>query len=234
MTKRFIIFSLARSGTSWLVTSLRSHPDILCHGEALYPRHIPRQLFGSARDLLTAEMCEQDPVSYAYKLFEHSDGAAAVGFKVFPVHSPSAHRALLEDETISKIVLTRENTLATWSSLLVARLTGRWNTRNKGIQQEVKAGFDAEAFETFCKRGPRFYDKIDRLLAGPRLDITYAKDVMEQRSEPILEFLGVSAEHELSCIKQKMLGRSIVDRFEEPDMVRAYLDKIGKPEWAYE
>lgn len=231
---RFIIFSMARSGTSWLTTSLRSHPEILCHGEALLPRHVPNHLFGTAKERLTAEMCEANPVGFLQELFSLNDGNPIVGCKVFPGHSKPAHNLLMEDESISKIVLRRENALASWSSLLIARATGRWNTSKQKVSQDVKAFFVTEDFEKFVQRGNVFFEKADRFIEGPRLDINYSDDVLDQRMQPILEFLGASTDFTTESNKKKMLSRSIIERYENPETVLTYLEQIGRPDWAYE
>ncbi|MBU2980655.1 hypothetical protein KO498_02400 [Lentibacter algarum] len=233
---RFIIFSMARSGTSWLTTALRSHPDILCHGEALLPRHFDRHIFGSAKAVLSAEMCERDPVAFLQALYSHNDGHAAVGCKVFPGHSKTAQAALLADQSIAKIVLKRENALAAWSSLLTARKTGRWNAnvKEKGADISSPVMFEPAKFEAYLKRRARFFRKIDRRLQGPRLNLTYATDIMQQRARPVLEFLGVPAEVTLSSDKRKMLGRSITERFENTEELAAYLKETGRAGWAYE
>jgi hypothetical protein len=133
---RFVIFSVARSGTSFLTTSLRSHPEILCHGEALLPRHFHRHVRGSARAILSPEEIEARPLAALHRLFACNDGHRVVGCKIFRGHSKSAQGDILRDPEIAKIVLQRENCLASYSSLQLAKSTGKWNAQRKQVIRE--------------------------------------------------------------------------------------------------
>lgn len=233
-TTRFVIFSVARSGTSFLTTSLRSHPQILCHGEALLPRHIPKHIHGSAREVLTEEICETDPERVVRTLWDMTDGHPIVGFKVFAGHTPRLHVPLLEDESIHKIVLRRDNALASWSSQQIARETGRWNARKEGASIGATTTFLRRDFERYLNRRDKFFAKVDKRCAGPRLDLTYAGDIMTQSMAPVIAFLGADETVETSTTKAKQLGRNVLDRFDNPDEVRTFLDETGRADWAYE
>ncbi|SLN68907.1 hypothetical protein [Roseisalinus antarcticus] len=234
MTTRFVLFSTARSGSSWLVTALRSHPEILCHGEALAPGLVPRHLQGAARAVLTPEMCKADPLGFARRLLAMDEGHGAVGFKVFATQGPAAHAALLSDESLHKIVLRRENALAAWSSLLIARQTGRWNTRKAGIGAGTRTRFVRAEFDHYRTRRDAYFDRIDRQLRGPRLDLTYTGDIVTKNAAPVLDFLGVDRAFDTSTAMARILGPSILDRFENAADAAACLDEIGRPDWARE
>lgn len=233
-TTRFVIFSVARSGTSFLTTSLRSHPQILCHGEALLPRHIPRHIHGSAREVLTEEMCERDPAGLVRTLWEMNDDHPIVGFKVFAGHTPPLHIPLLQDEGIHKIVLKRDNALASWSSQQIARETGRWNARKEGSSIGATTTFLRREFDRYLNRRDKYFAKVDKQCRGPRLDLSYAREIMDQDVSGVLEFLGADAAVETSSNKAKQLGRNVLDRFDNPDEVRAYLEETGRMDWAEE
>lgn len=232
---KFVVFSVARSGTSFLTTSLRSHPDILCHGEALLPRHIPKHLHGSARSRFTAADCENDPLGFFHELLKIDDGHIAVGCKVFRGHSPTVHNAILEDASIRKILLDRENRLASYSSGLIARETGRWSSRrSEGIEKLHRVSFDKSDFERYRNRVDGFFRKVARKQQGPSIRITYEENVLGESLAPIFHLLDVQEDVKTESPKKKQLGRSIWDRFSNPEDVLEYLNDIGKPLWAEE
>lgn len=230
---RFVIFSVARSGTSFLTTSLRSHPEILCHGEALLPRHFHKHVHGSARSALSKEEVENDPLNFLYKLFELSDGCRAVGCKVFRGHSTDIHFDILKDPGIRKIVLHRENHLASYASLLMARKTGKWNSKRPSVSQD-KVTFVADEFSKYSSRIRGFFNKIERESVGPTLFISYKDTIMKNDVQKVLDFLEVSREFETASRLVKMHGSEIIDRFENREEVLSCLREIGHEEWVYE
>lgn len=231
---KFIVFATARSGSSFLTTSLRSHPDILCHGEVMHPRLFARHVRGSVGDMLEPEQINSDPVAFANTILSVSDNNKAVGFKIFPTHAPQSHDELLGDETIRKIILKRHNLLAAFSSLRLARATGRWNAKKEGVAPKATVPFIHDEFETYRQRVESYYRKIDDLCAGPRIDLSYEDHILAQDVSSALDFLDVDRSVEVSSPKKKLYGRGIAERFDNRSEVLDHLKAIGRSEWAYE
>lgn len=232
---KFIVFSLARSGTSFLTTSLRSHNDILCHGEALLPRHFEKHVFGPARTALSQKMVEDDPVGFVENLWTHSDGHQAIGFKVFRGHSPDAHPTLLADNSITKIVLQRENCLASFSSGQIARVSGKWGSkRPTDTERKETVPFHSDQFDKYRQRTEAYYHNILTTAQGPLIRITYRDNILNQNLAPVVGFLGLDNSIEMTSTKAKQLTHKITERFDEPDAVLAHLKKIGRLDWAEE
>ncbi len=179
-------------------------------------------------------MVESDPIGFVRQLFHYRDGHAAVGFKVFQGHSPEAHETLLKDEAIHKIILKRENHLASFSSRLIAKETGQWSTSNPNARKEAKAHFEAKPFENFCRRADEYFDFVSENSRGPRLDITYEDHIMARKLDEVIEFLGADTSVEIHSDKVKQLSREVVDRFDNPEEVRDHLAKTNHENWARE
>lgn len=231
---RFIILAIARSGSSFLTTSLRSHPQVLCHGEVLLPRLFSKHVHGSARRILSAKECRKAPHDFVERLFELDDGCKAVGFKIFRAHNEEVRDSLLQNPDVRKIILRRNNILASYSSLELARKTGQWGTRRTGGIKPGQIFFDSKQFETYRKRTEGYYRKINHICSGPRMQITYEWNILSQNIRPVLDFLEVDPDVETRSRRRKMHGHLMLDRFLNPEAVVEHLDEIDHPEWITE
>ena len=231
---KFVLFSVPRSGTSYLITLLRSHEDVLCHGEALLPRHFDNHIKGSAQIVLSQEECENDPITFANRLFKIHDSHKVVGYKVFEGHSPSAHPSLAENADIKKIILQRDNALASYSSRLVAAKSGVWNSSKKMDLDDVKVTFKEDAFENYLNTIDAYFARIREMCKGDVLELRYAENILQQNTDPVFDFLGLENFESATSGLKKQLSADVLDRFENTADVQRFLDKIGHPEWATE
>lgn len=190
---------------------------------------------GAARAALSREMVAADPVAFLKRLWTLNEGRRAVGLKVFRAHSPRAHPYLLRDSGIRKVVLERENALASFSSFLVAEATGRWSSRGGGAPRgDLRIDFDPARFDRYVAERDRYFGRVTERAQGPLIRITYRDNIAGNRIRPLIRFLGLDEAAPLAARKKKQLTAAIADRFKQPEAVLRHLDKIGKPEWAEE
>ena len=123
---RFIILSESRSGSGLLVSMLRTHPNVICHGEALHRKAVAAL---PPLDQTSLEERNSDLKGFVERMYafgEQNPECAAVGFKLFYYHKPLLLRRLIKDGGIRFIVLWRDDKLARYASRQIALKTGRW------------------------------------------------------------------------------------------------------------
>ena len=147
---RFVIFSVARSGTTLLCSRLNSHPEILCHYELFAPNMISyapnfQKIYGGDREISredltsgkigidTVEGRERSPESFIVKVWQHNFGHKAVGFKLIRGQNQNAVDLLVRDENVKKILLLRQNKIRCYISRLIVEKTGVWSISQDGL-----------------------------------------------------------------------------------------------------
>ena len=147
---RFVIFSVARSGTTLLCSRLNSHPEILCHYELFAPNMISyapnfQKIYGGDREISredltsgrigidTVEGRERSPESFIVKVWQHNFGHKAVGFKVIRGQNQNAVDLLVRDKNVKKILLLRQNKIRCYISRLIVEKTGVWSISKDGF-----------------------------------------------------------------------------------------------------
>ena len=233
-SQRYVILSTPRSGSSHLVQALETHPHVACLGEIF-------NLHGGAMRKLgimskrTLDKASNEPLVYLEELMEawsHRPQAKPVfGFKMMLHHDPRVIDHLLADPSWKMILLRRDNVLAQWSSLQLAKITGEWGSKGKkkraaqGIAEpEVPPiEFKSRVFEAYCDRLDARYDSIKRRVAKHAL-FEVTTETIDARRDEILDFLGVDAQ-----LAPPAPGRgerqntsSLEDRFTNSDEVQRY------------
>lgn len=128
--KRFVILAAPRTGSNMLSSLLHSHPDILCHHELYNPRGIFYALDLRGTDFsfdgMDIPARDANPVQFLQKIWQQPLSNSHVGFKMTHYQNQPAFDALLEDDSIQKVVLRREDQLATHVSRLIAEQRDIW------------------------------------------------------------------------------------------------------------
>ncbi len=192
----FVVLTRSRTGSTLLVTTLDSHPEIRC-GEELF--QLLRRLDAGTR--LNRTFSPQAP------------GVSARGFKIFyyhPLDSEVDVFALLRDVPNLKVIhLVREDVLATIISSKVAEATDQWRaTNNTGVTTSSPAAIDIaadvlqaefEATESMIARGCQNLSGFDWL------DVTYEAFTSDSATElaRIQDFLGVAQMPMRSPLRQQ-------------------------------
>ena len=123
---RFAIVGLPRSGTTYLMTLLNSHPEVLCHGELFNPYAV---IEADRRDE-TAERVlarDSDPAGFLETIWS-TGGRTAVGFKFMLGHNVAVLRVLMTDPDIRLICVRRDNRAAQAASWIAAVKRRAWAT----------------------------------------------------------------------------------------------------------
>ena len=137
-TTCFVVLAWKRTGSNLLCGILYHHPEIMMHNELFntidiftyYPELLdPKRWSVLTRDLFPEEFL-QEIWSSAYGDAITKKPKKAVGFKSFPEHWAAVRndstftRAIMENHTVKKIVLKREDELAVYVSAQRADETG--------------------------------------------------------------------------------------------------------------
>ncbi|NNU80043.1 hypothetical protein HMH01_06280 [Halovulum dunhuangense] len=236
----FVVLGMARTGSSLLGGMLRAHPEAYVHGEIFHDRrpaeHIREELFPHI-DLARRAA---DPVGFIRQVLDFApNGERVRGFKHFYRHNPEAAEWLIGAPGIARIVLERENRLAMYASLELARATGVYNlgpaaraARLDAVRQ-ARIPFKAQAFRRYCETVDAIYDRY-RQATGQVLHLTYAQ-VARGQVAPVFEFLGL-APVATPPAKVKLHGSDIAARFRDEDRpkLERVLERMGRREWMVE
>ncbi|MEM6673506.1 MAG: hypothetical protein AAF726_11735 [Planctomycetota bacterium] len=128
--KPFVLLYTPRTGSNLLAALLDSHPDVLCHHELFNPEAPHPSLSvregAEAFDFGTAAERDAAPDRFLDRVYGEPRGAKAVGFKLCINDSRSAFWGLLFNRSVKKVFLTRNNTLESLVSSLIAEKTRTW------------------------------------------------------------------------------------------------------------
>lgn len=133
---RFVILTEARSGSSLLVSMLRAHPNVVCHGEAFHKRNVAVL---PPLDQTTPAVRDADPDAFAERLFASGDAqpdCRAVGFKLFYYHNPGLLYRLMRGRQVRFILLRRDDRLAQYASRQISLRSRRWQLTANGQEGE--------------------------------------------------------------------------------------------------
>ncbi len=230
--KRFVLLSTSRSGTTYAMDMLRSHPEVFCQFEAFLERRDDDQFDPVFRAHIDVAMRLSDPSRFLNHLMTFTPGPPCVGFKMWFSQNEEICRQLMADTSVMKIILERPNRLATFSSKAMARIHGRRNNRIQQNMRGEKIDFGPKRFRRHVRARDEEFDIFRQMSRGPVLDTTYERLVTEGFDE-VIEFLGLTPHDLRSDFKRVNPGR-IIDRFHEHqhDEIRDVLEELGHPEWA--
>lgn len=229
---RFVIICPARSGSTMLVHSLNSHPEITCHGESFGDTaSLVGVCKGSPAERCLARVRDADCVRYLEEFVLGMCGTKVVGFKfkydelVWAKHRRVVDK-LTKDRSILVIQLDRANLLKRCVSYYaVNKVTHICNTTKveevpKGVRLRIEPSQMAADFALIEQREKLFSSRFER---HRRLRITYESLVeqYDQTMESIQEFLGVEIRH-LPARTLKMLPDQVQDVLENYEEVRDY------------
>jgi hypothetical protein len=185
-----------------LCTILDSHPQILCHHEIFNPDGIfyALALRDGSFNVGTLEDRLRDPMDFLRRVWNADMGHACVGFKMTHRQNERVFDAVLNDPSVRKIVLRRQNRIKTYVSWLVAQQTGQWEVYRTADMphHRPKVAVDEVALRQHIAENEQHTAHIERVLLETRqkwISVVYER-LLENSVEcgRILEFLGVAAE----------------------------------------
>jgi hypothetical protein len=225
---KFVIVYLPRTGSNRLAALLDSHPDVLCHHEVFNPDGIHRSLAYKQSDLSFGTVAERDadPWRFIRRVYEFTDGATAVGFKLGPgrPYNPVLATLMLA-RRVRKIVVERRNLLHAYTSVLIARATQVWSRTDPASggahRSQVRVTVDLPGFRRFVRKRQFFYAVARTQLRGtgqPHRFVAYEDlDDPAVRTD-LLAFLGVDPQTGLTdgTVRQNPpLVRPRVENYDE-------------------
>jgi LPS sulfotransferase NodH len=235
--QRYVILSTPRSGSSHLVAALEAHPQVACLGEIFNTHGGALKRLGHYNERMMT-MLADEPLQYLQTLMDiWSDGPEAkpvFGFKMMLHHDERVIDHLVADTGWRVILLRRDNVLAQWSSLQIAKITGEWSSKGKkrraekGIEEPEapRIEFKPKAFEAYCAKVDARYDAIKRRVAG-RMLFEVATEQVDARRDAMLAFLGVDPQLAAPApgAGERQNSSSLEDRFANPDVLRRYAEQ---------
>ena len=236
----FVVLTFPRSGSTWLMNMLDSHPEVVAYDElflggegvqpqaddqldfATYLEHVPQA---------TRRFRVPHRISYLRSVFRERPGTRAVGFKLI-YGQVTANPGLLQYFAVRRvraIHLVRANLLDAVISYEAARETGVFHRRRGEPAPHGTVRLDADGIrerlgymEWAVARGRVWLERF-RL---PRVEVAY-EELIGRRDETLgtlLRFLDVDPRLEsLDSELVRVRGGSTLDLVENADEVRASL-----------
>ncbi len=210
MSVKFVIVSAPRTGSTLLVKTLNSLPDVRCHGELLNLGRVAGLADGfdaltatqpqrDARNQHLAQLRKQDPVKFVQDALSYDD--AATGLKVLYLdfyHPPwkNAIDSILAMDGVKFIHLTRRNTLRRYVSEQILYAGGPNHSLPGGrSENRLKVDIDIDAYLQRTAEIKTTAKQVASALENyPVLDIVY-ENLADRPGETIMEichFLGLS------------------------------------------
>lgn len=177
--KRFVIFSLGRSGSNLLADLLNAQPAIHCDEELF---NVDRWRTPIRRCLLP--VYRRYPmwyISYRQRAIRHRPSVLAYGFmlKLGEIDRLANFFQQLHDAGWRIIHLQRQSVFAQTISHCVARQSGRWNSRLADPDPEFGRFIVApdEFLQLFKTKQRRIRECHDLIANLPHLSLTYERDL---------------------------------------------------------
>ncbi|MEO0433873.1 MAG: Stf0 family sulfotransferase [Cyanobacteria bacterium J06656_5] len=225
---KFILIGQPRSGSSLVIGSLRQHPQVVGFGELFNRGQIVFNIKGydnASKVLYKAR--EEYPIDFLnrYIFSSYLKRTRAVGFKLFPEQLDNQHFECVwdwieENRDVAIILLSRQNTLATYTSFLIAQKTQVWQAQKKSQRSSINVTVDMAACLAEFQTREQYEATVRAKIANHRvMEITY-EGLSKDPSTGIIkiqEFLGLDrAEPEITQVKSETRPLSeIIENYRE-------------------
>jgi hypothetical protein len=236
--KRFCIFAQRRTGSNFLVSLLGSHNDINCYGEIFRNHFDVTKKLPFINDIyIESDYRINNPGSFLSEIEKRSPQPfEAWGFKLMKNQIGNNLSVLLKENFSNFFIIKRDNFLAQYSSEEIAKITGQGVAGRFATVKSAKVIFNEKKYVQFETRVKREYSEIKSVLSNftvPTLEIEYKELQSSRISTNLCEFLGLSPQ-ELVSFHKKRNTSNILDRFENIDVVREFLDANNCTDFAKE
>jgi len=221
MASRFIILASQRTGSSYLVSLLNSHPKILCIGETLKEVETQPNMY-KVRHSYYTYLSKNLRHRVLYKLskkrslwsyldnFFYQDNDLSTGFKVMGTHAIRYEGliAYLGNHKVKCIKLTRKNLLKKLLSNQIAKATDQWNLHGDKAYKPCPVSLSIDTLIGDLQKIEEEYKQLEDL--SNELDVysTCYEDIVGNNKEAIigeiLSFLGVELSVPLFSEMRKM------------------------------
>ncbi|XOF35362.1 MAG: sulfotransferase [Candidatus Electrothrix sp. YB6] len=239
--QKFIILGHQRSGSSMMIGTLRTHPQIVGFGELFTADSVGFNVEGYDNySTRTLALRNKYPVDFLDRhIFSfYPDEIQAVGFKFFPEHIERNARFrcirqwLEQNKDIKLIHLTRKNLLAAYTSLLVAMKDGRFGILDKSERSTTTVTIDpTECLAEFQQRKASHEEIKQYIRLHEVFDIVYEDLAADphRHLKAIQQFIGTDI-RDLQVSKVKQETRSLSEVIENYDELQNF---FRQTEWNY-
>lgn len=236
---RVAFLTLPRTGSTMITRQISRHPKAHVVG-AIFARK-GWDFSGVGQYALKDGLDERwDDLNYRVEHREEliakffSTGTAPLlGFKHHLSGDPAVTKTILKDDSIAKIILSRTNLLACYSSNKLALMN---QSLPAGADVLTSAIFDAEEFRTYLWRRRKISGRWQSLIEENQnrcLTITYDQARTDAGVQSVMEFLGLP-EAKLDRLTKKRNSDNVLSRFSNPEEAEVYLREEGLEDWAME
>lgn len=199
---KFVLIGQPRSGSSLVIGSLRKHPQAVGFGELFNREQIVFNIKGyNNASKVFYRARKKYPIDFLnrYIFSSYLEKKRAVGFKLFPEQLDNKHFRCVWDwieqnQDVAIIVLSRRNTLATYTSFLIAQKTKVWQTIDRSQQASIKVTIDKKGCLAEFQKRDQYEAFIKERIANHRvMEITY-ENLSKSPCSTIMrvqEFLGL-------------------------------------------
>lgn len=232
----FLVVGLPRSGTTYLMTLLNSHPQVFCTGEQFNPYGVvgiddkdERHETFLARD--------KSPVGFLDGFFadaaaEH--GGSWVGCKYMIGHNVQILRALEERPDITLIYVWRENKLAQAASWIKALRSKKWAqvVQDEHVEQVISASPRdiSHRWHELATQDYLFRLWFDAQPHQKKI-VEYKEMFQPEFEDQICTFLGIGQAGTMKSPLIKQGANKIPDRFSDPKPILYYFQQLGLEHW---
>ena len=236
MTK-FIVFTTPRTGSTLLVKSLDTHPEIFCageifllsgtqfHGECSFPfwkLPLPKK----ALDLLNYPKMWMSLVPFLNRFYTPVKGEKAKGFKMmlFQTYYTPGLIKYIKKHNIKVILLLRENLLKNTLSDLRARNTGVYHNNGSVVEKLPKFHVDIDALNKKMAEIAGIQKELENITASmDTLKITYEDfENWDATMSKVLNFINVK-DIALPTVSKKLNPDKLEDMIENYDEMQTWL-----------
>lgn len=233
--KRFVILGLPRSGSTYLMTLLNAHRQVICSGEQFNPYGVVD--VDDKDDSHEAVLGrDKDPVGHMRAFFESAEkrGVACAGFKYMIGHNLQILQELARSPEISILYIWRENRLAQTSSLIKAAQSKNWAQTRRDGHIESKIHASPRDISRYWHEYATYDHLISMWLEGlsnPKITYEYRDLFQPEFKRDVCAFLGVPHQRGMKSPLVKQGSNAIIDRFSMPKPVQYYFTQIGLARW---
>lgn len=217
---KFAVISYQRTGSTFFVSKLNTIHGVVCHSELFnngfhsfansifdpnlfLELSLVDKLSGRSQAEKLFKFKNKEPLRFLHHIFSYRD--EPTGFKIFPGQNELILRQILDDTSVRKIVLIRENLLRSFVSRQIALNTGEWGKYNKDEVSLVKISMDVDRFLDYADSVKGRFRNIESVLTDSEqsyLKCTYELISKRFPSEEVCSFLNISKPDQLPEIDQ--------------------------------
>jgi len=204
---RLVLLSAPRSGSTLLVEMLRTHGDVLMHGEPFHEQDLrTSRKDGLARNVTVDDAAfhrrRERPQDLLAALAAKHTNRKVVGFKLFSKHLDWAKLATFLEWADHLILLRRDDAFARYVSICLAQASDVWAAYAGSQKHDHLISVNPTLFDTWAKHERAFVDTVERALAKSTrppgvLHLTYERDLCASHARQntlrrVERFLGIA------------------------------------------